>query len=91
MINEEQENDFWPSFLIYLDLAIKEKQENLPGAPNMMGTRASMAIERYYGEKTSFMHDLKSLFGLGSGAAYIIQDRMKQANFSRIRIVELRT
>jgi Fungal protein kinase len=62
MMNEEDDNPSWPSFLIDLDLAIKEKRENLSGAPSKTGTRAFMAIGALYGEKHNFMHDLESFF-----------------------------
>jgi hypothetical protein len=62
MMNGEEDNPSWPSFLIDLDLAIKENREELSGALNKTGTRAFMAIGALYGEKHSFMHDLESFF-----------------------------
>ncbi|KAH0562855.1 hypothetical protein GP486_002528 [Trichoglossum hirsutum] len=62
MMNEEEDNPSWPSFLIDLDLAIRENREESSGAPNKTGTRAFMAIGALYGEKHSFMHDLESFF-----------------------------
>ncbi|KAI9777131.1 MAG: hypothetical protein M1839_009087 [Geoglossum umbratile] len=62
MMNEQEDNPSWPSFLIDLDLAIKENRENPSGAPNKTGTRAFMAIGALYGEKHTFMHDLESFF-----------------------------
>ena len=62
MMNEEEDNPSWPSFLIDLDLTIKENREEPSDAPNKTGTRAFMAIGALYGEKHSFMHDLESFF-----------------------------
>ncbi|KAI0903609.1 hypothetical protein F4823DRAFT_267708 [Ustulina deusta] len=63
MINEDEENPSWPSFLIDLDHAIKEQQrEGVTGARGMTGTRAFMAIGVLCGEEHSFMHDLESFF-----------------------------
>jgi hypothetical protein len=62
MMNEEEDNPTWPSFLIDLDLAIQEDRDRSSGAPNKTGTRAFMAIGALYDEKHSFMHDLESFF-----------------------------
>jgi hypothetical protein len=62
MMNEEEDNPSWQSFLIDLDLAIKESWENPSGAPSKTGTRAFMAIGALYGEEHTFMHDLESFF-----------------------------
>jgi hypothetical protein len=62
MMNEEEGNPSWGSFLIDLDLAIRERRENPSGAPNKTGTRAFMAIKALYGEKRSFMDDMESVF-----------------------------
>lgn len=62
MINEDKENPSWPSFLIDLDLAIKEQRAGVSGADGKTGTRAFMAIGALMGEKHSFMHDLESFF-----------------------------
>lgn len=62
MMNEEEDNPTWPSFLIDLDLAIQEDRDKSSGAPNKNGTRAFMAIGALYDEKHSFMHDLESFF-----------------------------
>jgi Fungal protein kinase len=62
MVNEEEDNPSWPSFLIDLDLAIKEGRENPSGAPSKTGTRAFMAIGALRGEVHTFMHDLESFF-----------------------------
>lgn len=62
MINENKENPSWPSFLIDLDLAIKETREEASGAKGRTGTRAFMAIGVLFGEQHSFMHDLESIF-----------------------------
>ena len=61
-MNEEEHNHSWPSFLIDLDLAIKEQREEPSGARGKTGTRAFMAIGVLSGEKHSFMHDLESFF-----------------------------
>ncbi|RYO78216.1 hypothetical protein DL766_009340 [Monosporascus sp. MC13-8B] len=61
MINED-DNPFWPWFLIDLDLAIKEQRESASGAKGKIGTRAFMAIGALLGEQHSFMHDLESFF-----------------------------
>jgi hypothetical protein len=62
IINEEKDNRSWPSFLIDLDLAIKEQRQGFSGARGKIGTRAFMAIAVLLGEKHSFMHDLESFF-----------------------------
>jgi len=62
MMNEEVDNPSWRSFLIDLDLAIKEQREGFSGARGKTGTRAFMAIGVLLGEKHSFMHDLESFF-----------------------------
>ncbi|KAJ5215349.1 uncharacterized protein N7498_001756 [Penicillium cinerascens] len=62
MINEDEDNPSWPSFLIDLDLAIKEQRVGVSGANGKTGTRAFMAIGSLLGEKHSFMHDLESFF-----------------------------
>ncbi|EXK77771.1 hypothetical protein FOQG_17540 [Fusarium oxysporum f. sp. raphani 54005] len=62
MINEDDDNPSWPSFLIDLDLAIKEPREAASGAKGKTGTRAFMAIGALLGEQHSFMHDLESFF-----------------------------
>jgi hypothetical protein len=62
IINEEADNPSWSSFLIDLDLAIKEQRQGFSGARGKTGTRAFMAIGVLLGEKHSFMHDLESFF-----------------------------
>ncbi|KAF2240206.1 hypothetical protein BU26DRAFT_443333, partial [Trematosphaeria pertusa] len=63
MVNEEDDNPSWRSFLIDLDLAIKEQRETSSGARGKTGTRAFMAIGVLLDdEKHSFMHDLESFF-----------------------------
>jgi hypothetical protein len=64
MMNEDDDNPSWPSFLIDLDLAIKENRIKPSGAPNKSGTRGFMSIRALYGEKRSFMDDLESIFWL---------------------------
>ncbi|KAH7016319.1 uncharacterized protein B0I36DRAFT_254039 [Microdochium trichocladiopsis] len=62
MINEDDENISWPSFLIDLDLAVREQRQGASGAKGKTGTRAFMAIGALLGEQHSFMHDLESFF-----------------------------
>jgi hypothetical protein len=62
MVNEEEDNPSWQSFLIDLDLAIKENWEKPSGTPSKTGTRAFMVIDMLYGEEHSFMYDLESFF-----------------------------
>lgn len=62
MINEDDGNPSWRSFLIDLDLAIKKQRERPSGARGKTGTRAFMAIGVLLDEKHSFMHDLESFF-----------------------------
>ncbi|KAH7636131.1 hypothetical protein B0T09DRAFT_33389 [Sordaria sp. MPI-SDFR-AT-0083] len=62
MINEDDNNPSWPSFLIDLDLAVRKEREGASGAKGMTGTRAFMAIGVLLGEQHSFMHDLESFF-----------------------------
>ncbi|CRG90244.1 hypothetical protein PISL3812_07287 [Talaromyces islandicus] len=62
MINEDEENPTWPSFLVDLDLVIREQRNGASGADGKAGTRAIMAIGSLLVEKNSFMHDLESFF-----------------------------
>ncbi|KAK0628461.1 hypothetical protein B0T17DRAFT_490701 [Bombardia bombarda] len=62
MINEDRDNPSWPSFLIDLDLAIREDRDHASGAKGKTGTRAFIAIGALLGEQHSFMHDLESFF-----------------------------
>ncbi|KAH6703019.1 hypothetical protein BKA61DRAFT_189254 [Leptodontidium sp. MPI-SDFR-AT-0119] len=62
MMNEDEENPSWPSFLIDLDLGIKETRREASGARGKTGTRAFMAIGALLGEQHTFMHDLESIF-----------------------------
>ncbi|CRK29157.1 hypothetical protein HYQ45_015072 [Verticillium longisporum] len=62
LINEDKDNPSWPSFLIDLDLAIREQRGSASGAKGKTGTRAFMAIGALLGEQHSFMHDLESFF-----------------------------
>ncbi|EGO61465.1 hypothetical protein NEUTE1DRAFT_128057 [Neurospora tetrasperma FGSC 2508] len=62
IINEDDNNPSWPSFLIDLDLAVRKERESASGAKGMTGTRAFMAIGVLLGEQHSFMHDLESFF-----------------------------
>jgi hypothetical protein len=56
-----KKNPSWPSFLIELDLGIKETQREASSATGKTGTRAFMAIGALLGEQHSFMHDLESI------------------------------
>ncbi|KAK3332195.1 hypothetical protein B0T19DRAFT_439053 [Cercophora scortea] len=62
LINEDTNNPSRPSFLIDLDLAIKEDRKGSSGARGKTGTRVFMAIGTLLGEQHSFMHDLESFF-----------------------------
>lgn len=62
LVNEDEGNSSWRSFLIDLDLAIRAQRDKSSGARGKTGTRAFMAIGVLYGEKHSFMHDLESFF-----------------------------
>jgi len=50
LINEDPDNPSRPSFLIYLDLAIKEDREGSSGARGKTGTRAFMVIGALLGK-----------------------------------------
>ncbi|KAK5998601.1 hypothetical protein PT974_00982 [Cladobotryum mycophilum] len=62
MMNEDDENDSLDSFLIDLNLAIRETREEVSGSRGKTGTRAFMAIGALLDEQHSFMHDLESFF-----------------------------
>ncbi|KAI5456214.1 kinase-like domain-containing protein, partial [Mariannaea sp. PMI_226] len=62
MINEDDNNPSWRSFLIDLDLAIKESRTEASRSEGKTGTRAFMAIGALLGGQHSFMHDLESFF-----------------------------
>ncbi|OAA54288.1 Protein kinase-like domain protein [Niveomyces insectorum RCEF 264] len=62
MINEDTNNPSLASFLIDLDLAVRERRDGASGARGKTGTRAFMAIGALLGEQHSFMHDLESFF-----------------------------
>ncbi|KAK0655455.1 hypothetical protein B0T16DRAFT_451132 [Cercophora newfieldiana] len=62
LINEDLSNPSRPSFLIDLDLAIKEDREGASGAKGKTGTRAFMAIGALLGKQHSFIHNLESFF-----------------------------
>ena len=62
MVNEDKQNPSWPSFLIDLDLAIREPQGSAFGAKGKTGTQAFMAIGALLGEQHSFMYNLKAFF-----------------------------
>ncbi|ROT39714.1 hypothetical protein SODALDRAFT_136435, partial [Sodiomyces alkalinus F11] len=62
MINEDDNNHSLFSFLIDLDLAVRQPREGASGVKGKTGTRAFMAIGALLGEQHSFMHDLESFF-----------------------------
>lgn len=62
MVNEDDDNLSWHSFLIDLDLAVRERRGGASGAKGKTGTRAFMAIGALLGEQHSFMHDIESFF-----------------------------
>jgi serine/threonine protein kinase len=63
MVNEDESSPSWHSFLIDLDLAIKEDREKSWRARGKTGTRAFMAIGVLHdNEPHSFIHDLESFF-----------------------------
>ncbi|KAI1825060.1 hypothetical protein F4861DRAFT_538322 [Xylaria intraflava] len=62
MINEDDENPSWPSFLIDLDLAIRVDRLQASGAKEKTGTRAFMSVGVLFGDDHSFMDDLESFF-----------------------------
>jgi hypothetical protein len=62
MMNEEDSNPSWSSFLIDLDRAIKEQRKGRSGARSKTGTRAFMAIGVLLNENHAFRHDLESFF-----------------------------
>jgi hypothetical protein len=57
MMYEDDDNPSWPSYLIDLDLAVKEQRDKPSGARGKTGTRAFMAIGVLLDEKLSFMHE----------------------------------
>ncbi|KAL2826014.1 hypothetical protein BJY01DRAFT_151358 [Aspergillus pseudoustus] len=61
LMNEENASP-WPSFLIDLDLAIRENRDQPSGAHGKTGTRAFMPIAQLLGDKLSFVHGLESFF-----------------------------
>jgi hypothetical protein len=63
MVNEDEGNPSWHSFLTDLDFAIKEDREKPSGARGKTGTRAFMSIGVLLDDELrSFMHDLESFF-----------------------------
>nr|KMM68958.1 hypothetical protein CPAG_05281 [Coccidioides posadasii RMSCC 3488] len=62
LVNENDDNPAWWSFLIDLDLAIRVECDSFSRAQDKTGTRAFMAIDVLYGEMHSFMHNLESFF-----------------------------
>ena len=61
-MNEDDDNSSYSAFLIDLNLAIKEQQEEPSGAQNKTDTRAFMAIRVLYDKQHSFMHNIESFF-----------------------------
>ena len=74
IMNEEEGNLSWKSFVIDLDLAIKDQREGPSGADGRTGTRAFMAIGVLLGEDYSLLHDLESFFWVLFWSAFIIMD-----------------
>ncbi|EGE81746.1 hypothetical protein BDDG_04689 [Blastomyces dermatitidis ATCC 18188] len=83
LVNEDDDNPSWQSFLIDLDLAIRTQRDGFSGTRGKTGTRAFMAIGVLYGEKHSFMHDLESFFWVlfwicvhyeGPGKSKLVED-----------------
>jgi Fungal protein kinase len=64
MINEGGNYPSWRYFLIDLDLAIRERREELSGARGKTGTRTFMPIRVLLGEKHFFTLGLESFFWL---------------------------
>jgi hypothetical protein len=63
IVNEDKSNPSWHSFLINLDLAIKEDRKKSSGARGKTGTRAFMTIRVLHDDEPhSFMHNLESFF-----------------------------
>lgn len=62
IMNEDNDNSSWQTFIINLDFAIKEEQNEFSGAQSKVGMRAFMAIGVLYGKKHTFMHNLESFF-----------------------------
>ena len=62
MVNKDDKNPSWPSFLIDLDLAIREPQGGASRAKGKTGTKVFIAIGALLGEQHSFMHNLESFF-----------------------------
>ncbi|RSL83055.1 hypothetical protein CEP52_016815 [Fusarium oligoseptatum] len=102
MINEDAGNPSWPSFLIDLDLAIKEQRGGVSGAKGKTGTRAFMAIGALLGEQHSFMHDLESFFWVlfwicihynGPGESRVVQefDKWNYADMKELAKLKLGT
>ncbi|VTT78606.1 unnamed protein product [Fusarium fujikuroi] len=84
MINEDGDKPSWSSFLIDLDLAIKESREVASGAQGIIGTRAFMAIGALLGEQHSFMHDLESFFWVLFWIYPLQRGRRNQSQRARI-------
>ena len=62
IINKDDNNPSWSSFLVDLNLAIKDQRKGASGAKGKTGTRAFMAVGALLGEQHSFMHDLELFF-----------------------------
>ena len=74
MMNEDIENPPWSSFLIDLDLGIKETRREASGATGKTGIRTFMATGALFGEQLSLMHDLESIFWVLSRSAFTLMD-----------------
>lgn len=63
ILNKDAKTSTWPSFLIDLDLAVKEQREESSGAHGKTGTRTFMTIGVLLdGEQHSYMRNLESFF-----------------------------
>ena len=61
-MNKEDDNPFWPAFLIDFDLAIKEQQEEPLGARGKTGIRVFIAIRVLLGEIYLAWHNFELFF-----------------------------
>lgn len=62
VINEDEKNPSWGSFLIDLDMAIKAQPDGSSGSNQKAGTTAYMAIGLLASQEHTYMHDLESFF-----------------------------
>ncbi|KAG4427238.1 hypothetical protein IFR05_017279, partial [Cadophora sp. M221] len=81
MMNEGKENPSWPSFLIDLDLGIKETQREASDTRGETGTRAFMAIGGLLGEHHSFIMTSSQYSECFSGSAFTMMDQIGKGLF----------